>query len=169
MDDDGLGSPVPPGSHLPLRGDFVPAYGLYYPPRMPDPRWVEGLKRRQEVILQLSRGLRAWLNVFHPSGVDDICAAIEFLLGSEITEQLERMANIQAQPVPVPTLEDMERAQQSVEQCQAQLDALDKMIDSLPEASADFIETTQRPMLNDNLKRAQSWLSEIQQRMEASA
>jgi hypothetical protein len=163
---DSLGSPVPPAPYSPLRGDFVPVYAARM---MPDPKWIEGLKRRQEAILQLSRGLRAWLKVSTHPGVDDICAAIEFLLGHEITEQLERMVSIQAQPIPPPTLEDMERAQQSVEQVQNQLDALDKMVESLPEASAEFINSVQRPMLESNLKHAQAWLSEIQRAMEASA
>jgi hypothetical protein len=161
-----LGSPVPPGSGLPLRGDFVPVFSGRI---VPDPRWIEGLKRRQEAILQLSRGLREWLSVRTNRGVDDICAAIEFLLGSEISEQLEQMNDIQARPVPPPTLDDMERAQRAVEQAQALVDALDKMIESLPEASRDFLEAAQRPILEGNLQHAQAWLSEIQRAMEASA
>ncbi len=148
-------------------GDFVPAYPMRI---TPDPKWVARLKARQDAILQLSRGLRHHLGAMSHDGVDDICAAIEFLLGNEIAEQLENMESLRnAEPVPAPSLEDMERAQREVEQAQALLDALDKMIDSLPEASRDFLDAAQRPVLESNLKRAQGWLSEIQRLMEASA
>jgi hypothetical protein len=136
---------------------------------MPDPKWVEGLKRRQEAIRQLSRGLHAHLSAMSRDGVDDICTAIEFLLGNEIAVQLERMENIQAQPIPPPSLEDMERAQREVEQCQSTLDALDKMVDELPKASGEFMGQYTRPMLEGNLTRAQAWLSDIQRAMEASS
>jgi hypothetical protein len=170
MSNDNLGSPVPPGSHSALRGDFVPGNAPIFSGRIvADPRWIEGLKRRQEAIHQLCCGLHDWLGATTLRGVADICAAIEFLLGNEITEQLENMANVQAQPVPPPTLEDMERAQRQVEQAQALLDALDKMIESLPEASRDFLDAAQRPILQSNLERAQAWLSEIQRAMEAGS
>jgi hypothetical protein len=170
MDNDSLGSPVPPSSRLPLRGDFVPANAPIFSGRIvPDPRWVERLKRRQEAILLLSGGLRAFLSSITPYGVDDICTAVEFLFGNDIAEQLQDMANIQAHPIPPPTLEDMERAQRDVEQCQAMVDALDKMVDSLPDASRDFLNAAQRPMLQSNLERAQAWLSEIQRAMEAGS
>jgi hypothetical protein len=173
MPDDSLGSPVPPAPHSPLRGgcgDFVPAYAPIFSGRIvPDPKWVARLQRRQEAIKRLSRGLRAHLSAMSRDGVEDICAAIEFLLGHEITEQLEQMNDIQAKPIPPPTLEDMERAQREVEQAQSLLDALDKMIESLPEASRDFLDAAQRPILQSNLERAQAWLSDIQRAMEASA
>jgi hypothetical protein len=169
MDNDSLGSPVPPGSRLPLRGDFVPAYpsGRI----LPDPKWIERLRHRHDTILLLSRGLRTCLisQSMPQHGVDDICVAVEALLGADIAEQLENMASIQAQPIPPPTLEDMERAQRDVEQAQAVVDALDKMIESLPEASRDFLDAAQRPVLQSNLERAQAWLSEIQRAMEAGA
>jgi hypothetical protein len=160
--DDGLASPVPPAPDSSGRGDFIPAYRL--PPCGPDPRWIERLKRKQEAIQQLSRGLHAHLSAQRPEGVADICAAIEFLLGSEIAEQLERIAHAEAVPRQVPTLEDMERAQRDVEQCQATLEALDE----LPEGSGEFLAQYTRPQLEGNLKRAQGWLSEIQRAMEAA-
>jgi hypothetical protein len=168
--DDSLGSPVPPGSRLPLRGDFVPANAPILTGRIvPDPKWIERLRHRHDTILLLSRGLRTCLTSqsMPQHGVDDICAAIEALLGADVAEQLENMASIQGQPIPPPTLEDMERAQRDVEQAQAVVDALDKMIESLPEASRDFLDAAQRPVLEANLKRAQAWLSEIQRAMEA--
>jgi hypothetical protein len=170
MDNDSLGSPVPPAPHSPLRGDFVPAYAPIFSGRVvPDPKWIERLKHRHDTILLLSRGLRTYLvsQDVPQHGIDDICVAVEALLGADIAEQLEQMNNIQAQPIPPPTLEDMERAQQNVEQVQRQLDALDKMVASLPNESAEFIESVQRPMLESSLKNAQAWLSEIQRAMEA--
>jgi hypothetical protein len=170
MDDNNLGSPVPPRPLPALCGDFAPVNAPIFSGRIvPDPKWVAQLKRRQEAILQLSRGLRAYLSAMTLRGVDDICAAIEFLLGNEIAEQLENLATIQAQPVPPPTLEQLERAQCAVEQCQGLLDALGNLADSLPDASAEFIVNSQRPMLEENLARAQAWLSEIQRAMESSA
>jgi hypothetical protein len=63
----------------------------------------------------------------------------------------------------------MERAQRAVEQAQTVLDALDKMVESLPKESRDFLDAAQRPMLQSNLEMAQAWLSDIQRAMEASA
>jgi hypothetical protein len=165
MDNNSLGSPVPPGSGSPLRGDFVPVHtNLPHP----DPQYIARLHRRYEAILQLSRGLRAHLSAMSKDGVDDICAGVESLLGGDIADQLEHIRTFQAQPRPVPTLEDMERAQREVEQAQTLIDALDKMIESLPEASRDFLDAAQRPMLQSNLERAQAWLSQIQQAIEAA-
>jgi hypothetical protein len=146
-----------------------PGQHVRIPMPRPDPQWVARLQRRQEAIQLLSKGLRAFLSSITPYGTDDICVAVEFLLGNEIDEQLQRLETANTVPVPPPTLEDMERAQQDVEQCQSLLDALDKMIDGLPDASRDFLEKAQRPMLEGNLKRAEVWLSEIQRAMEASA
>ena len=150
------------------------AYGPCFPAKV-DPAWIERLKRRQADIEQLCRGIRA---TFGPrpaiewagepqkpnSGVEDICAAIQSLLGAEIAESLEAIAN--PPKLPPPTIEDLERAQRQVEQIQEQLDALDNLCDELPETQAEFIRTTNRPMIEGSLQNAQQWLSTVQSAIE---
>ena len=152
-------------------GDFVPAYpGVSF---IGDPRWIERLKRRQAAIQQLSKGLRANLGTITDRGLDDICAAVEYLLGAGIAEQLAEIEQMQKNPpaplIPKgPRLEDLERAQQEVEQCQRGLEAIDAMIDDLPEATGNFIREVQRPMLEKQLAQSQDWLSTIQRAMESA-
>lgn len=114
-----------------------------------DPRFVASLKRRKEIIIRL-------------------CAAAQDFLTMDIETELERAAWTPLPP-PKPTLEDLARAQEQVETLESQLDAMNKLVDELPEAMAGYFETSQLPMLESYLKDAKLRVSNIQAAMEAPA
>jgi hypothetical protein len=133
----------------------------------PDPEWVASLRRRQEVIIQLSRGLRSWLSAVAENGVEEICSAIQELLGKEIAEQLRRLDEPQQpfQPAPI-SPEMLIRASEDRDAIQKQIDALDAFLDEVPKAQADFIESQIRPGLTARLAEAETWISALQKGLE---
>ncbi len=68
-----------------------------------------------------------------------------------------------------PALEDLDRAAKEVEQSERGLEALDNMIEDLPETSAAFIREVQRPMIVGQLESAKARLTMIQTALENNA
>ena len=131
-----------------MNGDFVPCFPAG-PIEVNNDNYIAGLRRRKEVITRL-------------------CTAVQEFLVLDIDEALERAAWKPPSP-PKPTIEQLDQAQRRVEQIQSQIEALEKMADSLPEETGEYMEKLQRPMLESQLAEAQNWVSMLQRAMEAPA
>lgn len=129
-------------------GDFVPAIFPVGdgPVMIGHEQYIANLRRRKEVITRL-------------------CTAVQEFLVLDIDEQLERAA-WKPPARPKPTLEQFEQAQRTVEDIQAQIEALEKLCHSLPAETGEYMERLQRPMLEGQLKNAQEWVSMLQSAME---
>jgi FtsZ-binding cell division protein ZapB len=112
----------------------------------PSAEYTATLRRRKEVIMRL-------------------CTAVQDFLILDIDEALER-AEWKPPAPPKPTIEQLDQAQREVEKIQGQLEALERLADSMPDETGDYMEKLQRPMLESQLKQAQDWLSMLQRAIE---
>ena len=100
--------------------------------------------------------------------INRLCVAARDLLCADIDETLERVKNPPAPPIIKPSIETLVSAQRERDQIQAQIDALTRLCDEVPDVQADFLRTMQMPALEESLKRADEWLTRIQQEIEAN-
>jgi hypothetical protein len=123
------------------------------PMPMPDPSYVKSLKRRKEVFERL-------------------CAAARDYLCLDLDEAIERAENpprfhIGQQMAFTPEM--LIDAIQKRDQVQGQLDSLEDFTEELPEKQADFLQKMQRPVLEQQLKEADNWISTIQKHLETDS
>jgi hypothetical protein len=126
-----------------------PFFGHVPIPAKADPRWIEGLKRRKEIYERLSLAL-----------CDYLCV--------DLNEQIDRADNPQPFPRPPFTVENLAEATSQRDLIQGQLDALDKLLDDIPETAGGFIDKTQRPQLETQLKFANDWIEAVQRSLESA-
>lgn len=98
--------------------------------------------------------------------IERLCTAARDLLCADIDETLAFAKNPPAPPIIKSTIETLVNAQKERDQIQAQIDALTRLCDEVPDAQADFLRTMQMPMLEESLKRADEWLARIQEELE---
>jgi hypothetical protein len=128
---------------FPYPSTFIPAAAIHYGP---DPRYVEDLKHRKESIQILCEALRAFLSL----GID---AAIE-----DASRKRPRP--------PRPTIEDLNKAQEKLDLCQAQIEAIENMSADMPDKLGEMMRITQMPQVQRWLAEAQLEVSYIQKAME---
>ncbi len=115
----------------------------------PAPDFVASLKRKRAAIEQM-------------------CDAAKAFLCADLNEQIDRLSN----PVPFGPIYSPEMLIEATtrrDKVQSQIDALQGFVKELPETQAEFIRQMQLPMLEDNLKSAETWLSQIQAGLESQA
>jgi hypothetical protein len=135
--------------------------GWRFPPRLGEaamspfrgiPQYLAGLKKRKEIYERL-------------------CAAARDFLCLELEEQIERAEH----PPSFPgqqiafTPEMLIDANERREEIHGQLEALDAFLEELPEKQADYIKRLQRPMIIEQLKQAEQWISTVQSNLESAA
>lgn len=113
------------------------------------PEFLQYLRRRKDVIERLSAAIREYL-------LDNIEETIKS------TEEAPRQMF-----QPRPTIDDLSRAQSDVDVARDAMEALERFLEGMPAATAEFMEATQRPMLDRTLKMAEDRVSEIQKLLEA--
>jgi hypothetical protein len=128
-----------------MSGSFAMSYGPVHFPGQ-DPRYLESLHRRKDIIARLCTALHEYLNL-------DVDAALE-------------QASRKAPKMPKPTIEDLNRAQEQLDLCHAQIEAIQNMSADMPENLRDMMRITQMPQVQRWLEEAQQRVSFIQQAME---
>ena len=113
-----------------------------------DPEYLAGLRRRKQVIERL-------------------CGALQEFLAADLDEAIKRAERPPSMATMAFSPEILAEAVGQRDQIQSQIESLDNLADELPEAQADFLVKMQRPMLESQLKQADSWISQIQKHLEA--
>ena len=111
------------------------------------PEYLAGLRRRRAII-------------------EHLCSALQEFLTADLDESIARAENPPKAYEMAFTPEMLIEAIGQRDQIQSQIEAMDKLIDDLPEAQGDFLEKMQRPMLESQLNQADSWISQIQKNLE---
>ncbi len=112
----------------------------------PPPQYLESLRHRKEIIGRLCTALHEFLNL-------DVDAALE-------------QASQKPPKMPKPTIEDLNAAQEQLDICHAQLEAIRNMTADMPEKMGEVIRITQMPQVQRWLNEAQDRVSYIQKAME---
>jgi hypothetical protein len=141
-------------------------FNSYFVVPRPSPERIADLQRRLAAVQRLSKGIRVHLSGTWKGGVDDICGAIEELLGRDISEALDAIENPKTFARPAVTPEMLVDASERVATIQNSVDTTLEFTKELPKRQAAFFEANVLPPLKAQLADAERWLEMIQRELE---
>lgn len=114
----------------------------------PNQDYIDGLRKRKEVITRL-------------------CATLHEYLSLDVETALEFATNPPKMPRrPKPTIEDLDRAQKELDAAQSSWEAIETLADKMPPGYGDAFIDAQRPAFQRLVKPLEDQISWIQQTME---
>jgi hypothetical protein len=125
---------------------FTVPYGASVYMGAPDQQYIERLRARKEIIGRL-------------------CTALHEYLCLDVDTALEN-ASRKPPRMPRPTIEDLNKAQEKLDLCHAQIEALQNMCADMPDKMGDLMRITQMPQVQRWLEEAEQHVSWIQKAME---
>lgn len=103
------------------------------------------------------------------AAIEQMCNGAKAFLSADIDELIERISRPMPASVNYYTPDMLVEATDRRDSVQRQIDALHEFVKELPGKQADFIREMQLPMLEDNLKNAEVWLTQIQAGLELAS
>lgn len=130
--------------------------------------WAEHLRGKVAAVNRLTNGLRVVLSSLSATGngVEDVCSAIDELLGADLRAQLYEIEHPTYQNIPAVTTEMLVAASERVAAFQNQLDTTRAFLKDVPKPQADFIEANMVPTIMVQLGAAEQYRDMLQRQLE---